>query len=130
MQYDSIASPRSQCQESDKSHSRCNVNLKFLWPTHKFARCFPWDPRGSLDARFIYRRQIYNSFAPWENGARREMRVRSRELLLSLPRERAKLYYVCLVDDASGGTDHTDWFVRVSNALTMPGREEGRDSTW
>lgn len=34
--------------------------------------------------------------------------------------------HVCLVDDASGGTDHTDWFARVSNALTTPGREEGR----
>lgn len=56
------------------------------------------------------------------------MRVRSRVLLLFLPLKREKLYHVCSVDDASGGTDHTATGpANVECTEYARGREEGKE---
>ena len=43
----------------------------------------------------------------------------------SLPRKREKLYCVCLVDDASGGTDHINWSASVECTDYARVRKEG-----
>jgi len=107
-------------QTNSTLHDRCNANLTFLWITHKLVR-FPRVTLYLYDVRFIYHWEVYNNFVPREN-ARCEFAFESS---YSLPRKREKLYCVCLVDDASGGTDHINWSASVECTDYARVRKEG-----
>jgi hypothetical protein len=80
------------------------------------------ETRCPCDVRFNYRREFDNDFARLERVSRCKFVL---ECSLTLPRKREKLYCVCLVDDASGGTDHIDWPASVE--CTDYTRVRGRD---